>query len=309
MYKTLCTIIFPILLLGNISSAKKEYKSDQSDKLDKKKVLSIIKLKKFTKFSYSRVSVVDAINQCTNKLYVKGIQVTLNSKRQGSFEAKKGRNGAIYYTSVLHAPLYYDFVLENATIKEVLDHISYYSDLVYTIKEGEIAFTDKEPTDKNDEEPEDGFSAEDLQRVLKLRSIKDIKKFRGKTFKVNGLLTGIGRGTNSKYSLLGIDGGLTRIEIERSKLTSSVYNRIQFKIKQWKQKNGQDNLNRLMAKAAREYEVIDKKTLAPELFVVFEATFVKFQSDKIIFKNPRYIFLQGLGKYLYNKDDEELVEE
>jgi hypothetical protein len=305
MYKLLCTFVLLILLMGKAYPQSAETKSD---KPDKKEILSIIKLAKFDQFNYSKVSIVDAINQCTNKLFVKGIQVTLNGLSQGSFEAKKGRNGAIYYTSVLQAPLYYDFFLKNVTLKEVLDHISYYSGLDYDIKEGEIAFTDKEETDKSAEEPEDGFIAGDLQRLLKLRRMKDTKNYRGKTFKVNGLLTGIGRGTNSKIAILAIDGGLTRIEIERDKLVHSVYKRIQFKISNWKKEDGPKILQQVKAKADREYEILDTRKLVPDLFIVFEATLVKFEGDRIIFKDPKYIFFEEEGKYLYRRDDEEIVE-
>lgn len=293
---TNCILSLTLTLMMSISSAFGQG-SENSITPAKDEVEKILSLVKFKKFNYSDVSVTDAINQLTNKLYWRGIQVTLSGKRQCSFEAKKSTNGAIFYVSTMQPPLYYDYFLENVTAQQVIDHISYNSDLVYEFKEGEIAFTDRERSGMGDE-PEDGYATSGIQKIFKERNLKEMKKYMGQTFKISGILTGMGRGTNSKTLILGLDGGLTRIEVPLAELDPFQYKRMQKKITDWKRDSGPKKLNEAQVRAAREYLELDLREVAHDLFVVLEAKCSGVDKDRLVFKEPKYIFIESEQKYL-----------
>lgn len=291
-----------LLLAFTCGSMYGQGSTSELSKPKKDGVEKLLSLVKFKKFNYSDVSVIDAINQLTNKLYWRGVQVTISGKRQSSFEAKKATNGAIYYVTTMQAPLYYDYFLENVTAQQVIDHISYNSDLVYEVKEGEVSFTDRVLSEMGDE-PEDGYTTSGIQKLLKERKLKEMKKYIGKAFKVSGILTGIGRGTNSKTTILGLDGGLTRIEVLNSKLDPMMYKRMQKKITEWKRNSGPKKLNEAQVQASRDFVELNLREVGNELFVVFEATCAGIDKDRLVFKDPSYIFVESEQKFLQKKVD------
>ena len=293
------SILFLGLFLSQLSNAQD---STEYDKVPVENVEKLLDLIKFKSFNYSDVTVVDAINQLTNKMYWRGIQVTLSGKRQNTLEVKKAASGAIFYVSPMQAPLFYDYFLENVTAKEVLDHISYNCDLEYTVKEGEIAFTDRKLSGMDDE-PEDGYTTSGIQKIFKERNLKEMKNYIGKTFKVSAILTGIGRGTNSKTTIFGLDGGLTRIEIDNDKLDRMMYKRMQKKITDWKKDGGAKKLNEAQVQAARDYVELDLRQVGNDLFVVFEAKCTGVDKDRLVFKEAKYIFVESEQKYLYKEKD------
>ena len=295
--------IFIILVFG-ILTANNSVAQDSSeyDKVPVENVEKLLELIKFKSFNYSENGVVDAINLLTNKMYWRGIQVTISGKRHNSLEPKKSTSGAIFYVNPMSPPLFYDFFLENVTAKQVMDHISYNCDLEYTVKEGEVAFTDRKLSGMDDE-PEDGFATAGIQKIFKERDLKEMKKYMGKTFKVSGILTGIGRGTNSKTTILGIDGGLTRIEVLNEKLDRMMYKRMQKKITDWKKDGGAKKLNEAQIQAARDYVELNLREVGNDLFIVFEAVCAGTDKDRLVFKDPSYIFVESEQKYLYKNEE------
>ena len=180
--------------ISNNSASDRTLSASEIDKM--------LDLIKFKMFSYSEATVLNAINTLTHKMYWRGVQFTLSGKRISYTDTKVAANGALFYYGPLYQPEKEDFNLKDKTIREILEHMLMQVDLTYEVKNGEVALSDSEVPEISDI-PEEGLAANDLQRVMKDFKIKDIQKYRGKVFKMNGIVTGLGRGYGQSYSISG----------------------------------------------------------------------------------------------------------
>lgn len=262
------------------------------------KMLDLIK---FKTFSYSEASLLDAINRLTHKMYWRGVQFTLTGRRISIVGTQKAHNGAIYYVGPLYQPRTEEFTVKNKTLRDILDHIGKNMDLDYKVRDGEVALMDTELSEIS-EAGEDGVDANELQKIMKEYRIKDIQKYRGKSFKMNGIVTGLGRGMDSRVIYLALDGGLIQVYCKKIDLEQDVYKRLDTAVETWKKDGGLKKYRELLKKAKDTGEEIERKDRTnPKLFITFKATCKGMEKGRLIFEMPEYIYVEGPEEYLLRK--------
>ncbi|MCM8528946.1 MAG: hypothetical protein NE327_20655, partial [Lentisphaeraceae bacterium] len=262
------------------------------------KMLDLIK---FETFSYSEATLLDAINRLTHKMYWRGVQFTLTGRRISITGVQKAHNGAIFYTGPLYQPQTEEYTIKKKTLRDILDHIGKNMDLNYRVLDGEVAFSDTELSEIS-EVGEDGIDANDLMRTMKDFKIKDIQKYRGKSFKMNGIVTGLGRGMDSRTVFLALDGGLIQVYCQRADLEQDVYKRLDVAIDAWKKDGGLQKYREAVKDAKDAGEEIDRKEIAnPKLYITFKATCKGMDKGRLIFDKTEYIYVEGPEEYLMRK--------
>ena len=182
-----------------------------------------------------------------------------------------------------------------------MDHIGKNMDLNYRVLDGEVAFSDTELSEIS-EVGEDGIDANDLMRTMKDFKIKDIQKYRGKSFKMNGIVTGLGRGMDSRTVFLALDGGLIQVYCQRADLEQDVYKRLDVAIDAWKKDGGLQKYREAVKDAKDAGEEIDRKEIAnPKLYITFKATCKGMDKGRLIFDKTEYIYVEGPEEYLMRK--------
>lgn len=262
----------------------------------------MLDLVKFNTFSYSEATLLDAINRLTHKLYWRGVQFTIKGKRISYTEVKIAANGARFYVGPLFQPNKEEYTLTNKTLREILDHIGMNMDLVYNVLDGEVAFSDADAPEFSDM-PEEGLAANELQRTMKDFRIKDLQKYRGKTFKMNGIVTGLGRGMDSRTVYLALDGGLIQLYVSRGKLEDDVYKRLDNEIEKWKKSGGMKKYRDALKDAEKTGAEVDRKVIANKnLYVTFSAKCTGMDKGRLIFGDPEYIYMDGPEEFLLRKN-------
>ena len=263
----------------------------------------MLDLIKFKLFVYSEASFLDAINRLTHKMYWRGVQFTISGRRISYTEVKKAANGAIYYFGPLFQPRTEEFTLKNKTLRDILDHMGKNMDLEYKVKDGEVAFYDTDLPEFTDI-PEEGLAANDLQRIMKDYKIKDLQKYRGKAFKMNGIVTGLGRGMDSRVVFLALDGGLIQLYATRASLEQDVYKRLDHDLEVWKKDGGLKKYREKLKEMEKTGQEVERKDRAnPKLYVTFVATCKGIDKGRLIFDKPQYIYVEGPEEYLLRKEN------
>jgi hypothetical protein len=271
---------------------------DDRKKLPAAEIEKLLDLLKFKNFSYSEASILDAINRLTHKLYWRGVQVTISGNRVSYTETKRAVNGALYYSGPLYQPKTEEFILSNKTLREILMHFGANIELVYGIKDGEIAIFDGEESEFSDI-PEDGFVAKDLRDSLKGYDLKTMNKYRGKVFKMNGVITGIGRGFDSRDGFFALDGGLIRVNFKTAALDKKVYKRLDKAYEAWKKDGGLKAYHQKLREAKKSGEELEGSAITiPTLYIKFKAKCIGMDRDRLIFDNPEYILVESSGEYI-----------
>lgn len=262
------------------------------------KMLDLIK---FKTFSYSEATLLDAINRLTHKMYWRGVQFTLTGRRISITSVQKAHNGALFYVGPLYQPRAEEYTVKNKTLRDILDHIGKNMDLDYKVRDGEVALMDTELSEVSDV-GEDGVDANELMKSMKDYNIKDMQKYRGKSFKMNGIVTGLGRGMDSRTVFFALDGGLIQLYCSRVKMEQDVYKRLDVAVETWKKDEGLKKYRAAVKKAKDTGEEIDRRAIAnPKLFVTFKATCKGMDKGRLIFEKPEYIYIEGAEEYLLRK--------
>ncbi len=277
---------------------KKAYTKDDRKKLSAAEIEKLLDLVKFKTFAYSEASMLDAINRVTHKLFWRGVQVTLSGNRISYTDIQKASNGALYYIGPLFEPRRDEFKLKDVTLRDLLSHFNINMDLEYSILDGEIALSDGELSDFSDM-PEEGFAANDMQAVMKNFKISDLKKYRGKSFKMNGIVTGLGRGMDSRTMFFALDGGLTQLTVTKADLDPKVLKRLDVKIDAWKKSGGQKKYRDKVREMKKSGEEIERMSVVdPMMYITFKATCVGMDKGRLLFGTPDYITIKSSGEYL-----------
>ena len=256
---------------------------------------------KFKSFSYSESSLLDAINRLTHKLYWRGIQMKITGKRISYLEVKEATNGAKFYYGPLYQPNVEEYAVENKTIRQVLDHISANIGVLWRIGDGYIEFYDDLSPDAAT--PEDGFAAADMQALMK-GDLKNLMKYRGQELEMNGLITGIGRGMDSRYRYFSLDGGLTRINFKKDDVDENMYKRLEKSVEKWKKSGGRAEMIKKMREARENGEEINRRTMNnSSAFIRFRAVVDGIDRARLVFKDVKFIRIEETGEYLIKKLD------
>ena len=272
--------------------------STDENKMSASEIDKMLDLIKFKSFTYSEVSVLNALNRLTHKMYWRGVQFTISGKRISYTDTKVSPNGALFYFGPFEQPNKEEYSLKDKTIREILEHMGMNVDLKYDVRDGEVALYDSEVPEFSDI-PEEGLAAIDLQKTMKEFSIKDMQKYRGKVFKMNGIVTGLGRGMDSRTVYLAMDGGLIQLYTTRTKLEQDVYKRLDVAIDSWKKSGGLKKYRDALSKAKKSGEEIDRKVVAnPKLYITFKARCKGMDKGRLVFDEPEFIYLDGPEEYL-----------
>ncbi|MCM8539202.1 MAG: hypothetical protein NE328_02935 [Lentisphaeraceae bacterium] len=278
--------------LSTESASKMSVSADAIEKM-----LDLIKFKTFT---YSEATFLDAVNRLTHKMYWRGVQFTLTGRRISIIGVQKAHNGALYYSGPLYPQADY-FTIKDKSLRDILDHMGKNMDLDYKVRDGEVAFMDAELSEIS-EIGEEGIDANDLMKTMKDFNLKDIKKYRGKSFRMNGIVSGLGRGMDSRTVFLALDGGFIQLYCQRADLEQDVYKRLDFAVDAWKKDGGLKKYKDAVKKAKETGEEIIRKDVAdPKLYITFKATCKGMDKGRLVFDEPEYIYVEGPEEYLLRK--------
>ena len=276
--------------ISNNSASQNVMKAAEIEKM--------LDLMKFKMFSYSEATVLDAVNRLTHKMFWRGVQFTIAGKRISYTETKVAPNGAMFYFGPLYQPEKEEFNLKDKTIREILEHMGMNVDLIFKVSDGIVALSDSEVPEFSDI-PEEGLAANDLQRVMKDFRIADLQKYRGKVFKMNGIVTGLGRGMDSRVVYFAMDGGLIQLYASRESLEQDVYKRMDHEIEVWKKNGGVKKYRDAVNEAKKTGAEIDRKVIAnPKLYVTFKAKCKGMDKGRLIFEDPEFIYIDGTEEFL-----------
>ena len=277
---------------------KSVYKPERANKMSVVEIEKLLDLIKFKSFNYSEASILDAINRITHKLYWRGVQVTLSGNRVSYTDIKTASNGAIFYVGPLYEPKSEEYKLKDSTLREILSHFNINMNLAYTLREGEIALSDSEIPEFSDI-PEEGLAANNLRQQMRNFSIADIKKYRGKSFKMNGIITGIGRGMDSRRIYFSLDGGMTQLHVDKVKLDAAVLKRLDTKVDAFKKNGGLKKYRDKLRESQKTGEEINRMSIVDKMqYITFKATCTGIDKDRLVFNNPEWIAFESSGEFL-----------
>jgi hypothetical protein len=273
----------------------KNYRESEASEDDIEKILDNVK---FKNFAYSESTILDAINRVTHKLYWYGIQMKVTGNRLSYTEVRTSTNGAQYYYGPLLPPNFDEFAVENKTIRQVLDHMSTSLGILWRVEDGLIVIYDGEVPDP--EMPEGGFVAADMQKLIK-GSLKDLLKYRDKVIEMKGLITGIGK-QDYRTDYLAIDGGLTRIYVNKADVDAGVYKRLDTSIDKWKKDGGKAALTKKLNEMKKTGEEINyQKVGNASAYIHFRAKVTGVDRGRLVFKAVEFIRIEESGEYLIKK--------
>ena len=280
------------------------------------KIKTILGEYHFESFRYSRVTVLDAINQLTQRLYSHGIKFSFKSNRISVLEERVALNGATYYFGPI-LPRYdgYDFSFTDTYFRDIIDHVCVQNDFDYIMRDGEIKLRDMRYNYISGQ-PQDGWDVEVEYPKFKKKFVSQKKKFEKRFIKVNAYATGVKlKSKSNKNAYITLNGGGGRLTLKEGSYDEDALLNLKRAISDLKK----DNALELPVKTRTEIEdkeerVKGKYKWSSEVELVFFAKMTRFDSGKgMLFENPYFLQRKEFNNFITirhpNKRDKEEAKE